>query len=235
LADQGIPEPRSQTILQQQLARSISRLQATPINGNTDQGLLPIVQETWRAIDRANYRMDSTIDLGQPTRLIDELMPKMLWQVTRSSYEITQLIGGVEVTALQPGLDWESGTLRLIVALQIQATAIQCTIDLITGRRITSETTLLDPKTLCQLSLRSDLGEHLTPTFSWQSPVQAETVISHLQQQIRTTAPEIGQFIDVTPIEWLETDQEWQPGTLKLALNLELMPNHKPLETPLES
>lgn len=223
LVDPAILKAASQSIIQPPLAQSIWRLQQLPIDRNTDQGLLPVVCEAWRAIDRATYRINSTLELWQSDWLLEELVPNLLWQITRSSYEITQLMGGIEVAALQPGQDWQQGTLRLMVALQIQSTKLQCMIDLTTGRLIHPETRRLHPETLCQLSLRSDLSEDFT--FSWQSPVQAETVIRHLHHRICDFTPEIGQFMDTTPIEWLEVDQDWQPGTMKLSLNLELMPD----------
>lgn len=225
LSDRTSFEKYRQKAEQQHLQNAILHLEAAQLDHNPESGLAQIVKEAYRVIGQMQEYDRSTPACLQPESLINELIPKLLWNLTRSSYELTQLIGGVEGRALQPGCNWQSGTLRLLPILHFQTTGITATIDLATGQSTAYSACLLDPKALCQGSLSPFIGQGLDSAPFLKQMVQVEILIEHLLRQIGNQIPEIEPFIQGCPIEWLETGQTWQPGSLKLTLGLELIPH----------
>ncbi len=139
LADQSESEPYIQQLLQQQIRRAIAQLQKNLQNNRSatdDEQLLQVVNEAYETAHQVCVAVGSPLYSQQPILLLDELIPHLLWSITRSSHEVMQLIGGINGAVFEPGCDWEQGTLRLLAMLQFQAVGVSCTIDLATGQVI---------------------------------------------------------------------------------------------------
>lgn len=182
-----------------------------------DGALLPIVEEAYRASERLTHSVFPGC-LVQPELLMDELLPKLLWHLTRSSYVVTQFISGFDLRVLQPGKPWQQGTLRLVGMLQIKAVGVNCILDLATGQSIPRQV-LLSPDTILDTTATHTLP-HLFQVKPRSFLFQAKTLMAELDQQIQMAAPELKQLVQGIAIEWLESEQDWQPGSLNLHLGL---------------
>ncbi|MBL1178505.1 hypothetical protein [Pantanalinema sp. GBBB05] len=194
---------------QAQLAAAIARLQ-TALKPEPEQRLLQVVQEAYGLAETAR----TSISLLQPDLLMDQLLPKLLWQLTAGSYEVMQLIGGVEARLLQPGCHWQDGSLRLMAVLHLTSPEIAWHVDLATGRLVAGRDFKVAATAIGQ-SQRLPSCHH---------PIQVSDLMIQLHQQIRETAPEVGFLMTKTAIEWLTTEQEWRSGFLHLEFYLEFLP-----------
>lgn len=194
---------------QAQLAAAIARLQTT-LKPEPEQRVLQVVQEAYGLAETAR----TSISLLQPDLLMDQLLPKLLWQLTAGSYEIMQLIGGVEARLLQPSHSWQDGNLRLMAVLHLTSPEITWQVDLATGRLVARDEFKVMPEAIVQ-------SQRLP---SCQYPMQVNDLTAQLQHQIRETAPEVGLLMTKTAIAWLATEQEWRSGFLQLDFYLEFLP-----------
>lgn len=194
---------------QVQLAAAIARLQAS-LKPEQEQRLLQVVQEAYGLAEMTR----TSISLLQPDLLMEQLLPKLLWQLTAGTYEVMQLIGGVETCLLQPGYPWQDGSLRLMVGLHLTSSETNWHVDLATGRLVTGS----------EFKVAADAIVQSQRLPSCQYPIQVSDLTAQLQQQIRETAPEVGFLMTKTAIEWLTTEQEWRSGFLQLDFYLEFLP-----------
>ncbi len=154
-----------------------------------------------------------------PMRLMDDLLPKLLWQISRSSYEVMQLVGGLAVQVLQPDREWQQGILRLLPNLHIKTAIADYQLDLITGQPIRSELAILPISTICQQILGLSMEIH-PQINSWaQNPIQIQDLLSQLQHQLQQTFPEIISLQQGIEIDWLEPNQDWRSAELILAFD----------------
>ncbi len=221
LTDQTVLDRYIQTTMQSQLATAISRLQQNSISQEGEDLVMQVVVAACDAMTRLQNQADWAIAFLHPQFLTSELIPRLLWHLTRSSYEVTQLLSGIEVQILQPGSGWASGILRLLAALEIQTAGMQWKIDLATRQFIVSEEASLHPDTLCQGTILSSLMQQSVGNPALQQSVQTKTLIHHLLQQIQKASPEMELLMNGVAIAWLEGDRNWQPGTLTLTVGLE--------------
>ncbi|WP_421655643.1 hypothetical protein [Leptothermofonsia sp. ETS-13] len=235
LTDQFTLNRYIQTITQSQLAAAISRLQQNPVSQEGEASLLQVVTEACNAMTRLQNQADWAIAFLQPQLLTNEFIPGLLWQLTRSSYEMTQLLSGIEVQVLQPGSAWTKGILRLLAALNIQAAGVQYNIDLATRQFLINDQNSLHSDTLCQGTILPSLMKQSVSNPVLPQSFQTQTLIHHLLQQIRQTSPEMELLMDGVAIAWLEGNRDWQPGTLTLTIGLEFTSNNGALtqRTPL--
>jgi hypothetical protein len=173
---------------------------------------LPFWQEFCRITDQAQAGYYPHGCLLQPELFMDELVPKLLWLVTRSSYPTMLWLGGMPCSLLQPLTQWQSGLLRLMVVLDLQTPDDRWWIDLATGRFL--------------------------PDQGWQVPIGAiarlhsaasecvalEQVQGQCQQAIVAT-PELAALGHGIDIDWLTLEHDWQPGRLQLHLEFEFLPD----------
>jgi hypothetical protein len=146
--------------------------------------------------------------LLQPELLLDELTPKLLWHLTRHSYPIMQLVGGVTGQWMQPGAPWRRGIIRLSATLELNLNGRREAIDLVTGRCMTTAT-------VCEgaiAQLESPLWHQLL--FS------TESLLHQVNAHLRTLAPDLALLMDGIAIACLTPNQDWQPGTLQLVLTI---------------
>jgi hypothetical protein len=202
-----------QKTLQQHFRGAIVRLQQTH-SGSEEQQLSAIVAQAFTLVDQIQG-LERTVSFAQPQLLLDELSPKLLWHLSRSSYEVTQLIGGVEAQVLQPKSDWSHGILRLLITLTIASDGRESSLDLATGCPINRTPFLLHPDAIAQSSL-------LQPC---QQPVQITTLSSLLLQHLHASIPELHQWMEGVPMQWLTEQQDWHPGILRVHFDLELIPS----------
>ncbi|MBD2021407.1 hypothetical protein H6F43_14605 [Leptolyngbya sp. FACHB-36] len=187
------------------LVSAVSHLRSQNV---TDPQLhLDLVQAAWNVLDGFQSR---DLNFLQPQLLMDEFMPQLLWQVTRSGYDVMQLVGGVEAQVLQPALPWEQGSLRLAATLTVVSGTRLCRYDLSTGQCLTTDAVPLPLDAIVQSSAIA----------LCRQPVRLSVLSAYLKQVIQVTTPEINQLASGIAIESLNETHEWQSGTLRLCLDL---------------
>jgi len=145
------------------------------------------------------------MDWEQPQRLLDELLPRLLWELTHASYPVMQLLGGVPAKLLAPGKDWQFGTLRLLAALTIQSQDWQECLDLTTGGRV-------EPG-------RSPSPQAIAVLPTSDDPMLLEPLLARLLSPLKSELFEF--WMAGIQVRWLSQDRDWQPATLKLGFSLE--------------
>ncbi|MBD2460798.1 hypothetical protein H6G89_07050 [Oscillatoria sp. FACHB-1407] len=141
---------------------------------------------------------------------ITDLTPWLLWAIARSSYEVMQLMEGVEVQIAQPDQEWQTGILRLAIALQFDSPDLNWALDLVT----------LQP---CQPHLSPDAQIQST-TLSPSSPLVAGELVQQVMQQIQRATPVLCPFVTGIQTTLLMPQDDWQAGLLQLQFGLEFMP-----------
>ena len=200
--------PYIQQITRQQLAQSLCLLQRQFSHTNESEQLTTIVQAALLAL--AHKTRLTGIGLQQPTLLLDELAPKLLWSLTRHTYEMTQLLGGVPAQVLQPGEKWQQGTLRLLAVLKITGSELDYTLDLSTGRSVPATVAPLPEDAIVQSSVAAFC----------QQPTVIATLVDHLEQ-LCDHSPEQQLLVNGFAVDWLkDVEQDWQSGTMTLSLSL---------------
>ncbi|MDX2228582.1 MAG: hypothetical protein NW220_03020 [Leptolyngbyaceae cyanobacterium bins.349] len=204
--------------MQLELIVSVNRLQAQGQQPGQQDVLLPLVQEAARLADLTTAIATTHFCLLQPELLLDELLPKLLWHLTRSSFTATEWLGGVPAIVYQPQTNWQSGTLRLVMGLNLQthlerAQAEHWFIDLATGRFLTAEGWHLEAGAIAQLH---------PPTSTELVPI--EQLQAQLQHNL-AAAPELACLSQGVMVEWLTPAHDWQVGQLTLQAGLEFIPN----------
>lgn len=160
----------------------------------------------------------------EPQFAIADLTLKLLWQIIRSSYDVMQLVGGIKARVLQPGCDWETGTLRLMLIFQGSAAELAREIDVAAGQLLKPNTRWVASKAIVQ----SDESGFC------QEPVEAGNLLIAIIGQLEKTSPEIGLWIKGTGVDWqlnvvdnslgLGVDYtSWKAGLAQLSLKLEWM------------
>ncbi|PZV08060.1 MAG: hypothetical protein DCF22_20940 [Leptolyngbya sp.] len=206
----GNQEEYAQFALQQAFTQPLHRIQQTANRVALEERAIAVINEAYRISTLTYSAVGNSFCLLQPELLMDELIPKLLWHITRSSYTIANWIGGLTYQLLQPKSDWVSGTLRLMAVLEVTARDAPWFVDLGSGRFVTRDSWQLPSGAIVQ---------SLT-----QAPILLETLVDQRVQDIQRTAPEIGHMRNGIAIEWLTSDQDWQPGHLCLHLGVEFVP-----------
>ncbi len=183
---------------------AVSSLQGEPLQDEplqhteqpSPQPMHTLVALAWQMLDQLAQMPEVTeAAITRSATPITTWVSYLLWQVTRYSYEITQLMGGVAAHILKPNAGWASGRVRLLVTLRITTADAEWFIDLSTG---TSPTIAhpLAPGVLLQ-SPESDV---------LQEPQQVEPFIHLLTQQLQHRSPLItllttgtGATVNITP------------------------------------
>ncbi len=159
--------------------------------------------------------------------LVQDLIPKLLWNLAQSSYELMRLLTGIPVEVLLPGHDWTSGKLRLVANLVFQTNSHTLAIDLATNTILTD-------------FLSRDAYLQSNNCYLCQHPVQAQSILNQIKTQIQDKIQDDGIWMQSNSTQILEPKKPWQPSKISLNFELEFIPEFKPpqiniLETPLES
>jgi hypothetical protein len=204
LIDADLQQTLSQAIAQQQITtRLLQYPEIVP-----DRRELWLLEQAWESLQVSEPAAATPI--GAETHLTD-WMPRLLWQISRTSYEMMRLIGGIEATVLQPHWGWRLGLLRMLAMLQITTVGDTWEIDLATGQPVPADFLSLDPRAIVR-------SEQLA---QYQQPTLAEVVSKTMITQAQATTPEIAQWMAGCPVELRSSHGDWQPATLKLILSLE--------------
>jgi hypothetical protein len=214
----GEPTPAPNPAL---LTEALAQIAAYPDPPNPEHNLLTTVTAACR-VAAAIAATELPLRSFQPIPLMQELVPQLLWQVSRSACEVMQMVGGIEALVLQPEQDWQRGILRLMVAIQIQTGDSHYAIDLVTGQSVAA-IPCLEPNAVCQQRLDPWLGGQSPSIACLQQPLEAEVLLQHLQQQIVAGHAELALLLDGTAIEWAEPDSDWHPAAAHLIFGLELI------------
>lgn len=209
LVESSITDELMRCGLRQELGRSLNWLRQT---ANWQDAVLPVVQEADRLAKISAAGFNKTFCLLQPELLFDELIPKLLWHITRVSFEGMQWLGGRNCQILQPDVAWQTGILRWMVVLQIESEREQWWIDLTTGRFVSE-------------NWQMPAGAIVQFPAPMQSLIPLEQLEARLQLSIQSTAPEIACLLAGVAVELLTVDHEWQSGQLRLHTGLEFMPD----------
>ncbi|MBW4519255.1 MAG: hypothetical protein KME16_06080 [Scytolyngbya sp. HA4215-MV1] len=204
LVDTALQQTFSQATAQQHLT---TRLLKYP-EISSDQRDVWLIEQAW---DSLQFLESATKTPAASETKLTEWMPYLLWQISRASYEMMRLIGGIEATVLQPHWGWKLGILRMLVMLQITTVGDTWEMDLATGQPVPTDFLPLDPRAI----VRSD------QLPQYQQPTLAEILAKEMIAQAQTATPEIKQWMAGCPVELRSSNGDWQPATLKLILSLE--------------
>lgn len=174
-----------------------------------------------------------------PLIVVDNLIPRLLWHLVSSSYDVMQLIGGVPAQILRSPQNPEIGLIRLVVGLSVWNSDHHWFIDLAT-HNVTSEPTPETPETgFLNLSSGSEIGFLNLSSGSWHkstqkpgfsqkpgflSPISAGQLITQLRQEIEFTSPELAKLMEPQSVEWLSPNHQWLSGFLQLTMDWEFLP-----------
>lgn len=213
-----------EVLLQQHLLAQLPTWQAlaqTPDHESADPDpLLLALIETACAIG-ADWQQPETwlfpTDLGPVQAAgcaLGDLLLGLFWAVTRSSYAIAQLVGGVSAQVLAPEQGWQTGTLRLVVTLTIATEAQTWHWDLATRQGLTAIPPSLHPQAIVCV-------EHLA---AYPMPIPAGTMHPQLMAQLRASDPRFRAWEAGLPLRWQATEQaDWELGQWHLTSNLEFV------------
>ncbi|MDX2096905.1 MAG: hypothetical protein SFW36_03945 [Leptolyngbyaceae cyanobacterium bins.59] len=197
----------------------------------TPQNLAPYVleeaYEVWSAVQNSPVPIlplhsiggTSQEDFLQHYCSIEQLAPRLLWSLARTSYDIMQLVGGIPGQVCKPGESWQSGMLRLVPVLEVKTPIADCSLDLVT-HSLSHETFLTDQV------VRSEQGS-LCP-----APIWGENLLQSLTRQVQAVAPDIALFMAGAEADLLVPGQPWQAGVVRLRLHLEFTPEPRLLSLP---
>lgn len=204
----------------------------------TPENLIPYVSEEVYSVLEAYKQQLSHPEIISPTLtdstlyipafiLVKDLIPKLLWSLAQSSYELMRLLTGIPAEILLPGQDWTTGKLRLVANLVFQTNSNILAIDLATN------TILID-------FLSRDAYLQSNNCYLCQHPVQAQSLLNQIKTQIQDKIQNDGILMQSNPTQILEPTKPWQPSKINLNFELEFIPELKTpqisiLETPLES
>ena len=188
----------------------------------TENLVLSVVTSACEVAKRFQQGMElSEVNARSPQMWMADLTLKLVWDIIRSSYEVMKILGGVKAQVLQPGGDWQTGTLCLVAILQVDAGHNRGHIDVVTGQLRNSNTKLLVSKAIAT-SQESDLCK---------APVEIGSLAKRIIRKLRESSPEIAFWMDGIGVELrsatansadlLQTN--WQSGAIKLSIGFELL------------
>ncbi|WP_448562584.1 hypothetical protein [Trichothermofontia sp.] len=145
---------------------------------------------------------------------LSDLWLGLFWSVTRSTYAIAQLVGGVYAQVLQPEQRWQTGTLRLVLILTITTDEQTWRWDLGTRQWLTTVPQGLASDAIIGL-------EHLP---AYPTPLRVTELQEQLMVQLRTSEPLFMAWEGGIPLAWQATEaMDWQPGQWSLTSHLEFV------------
>ncbi len=189
---------------------------AQPDLSQSTQTLVSVVSDAWLLNDilRDSLTSSSYNSLHQTLRL-NELVMRLMWCVSRSAFDVMELMGGVSANVLQPKLPWMSGTLRLLMTLELQTPELSWQVDLATGRSPNLDMTALEEMAIVQ-SAQSQWCQQATLVKDLQ-----DTLLKYVWHH----HPELTLLFEGATADVLISGHDWQPCSIRLKPSLELMPD----------
>lgn len=199
----------------------------------TSENLIPyVLEEAYDLLDAidespSNLAAEATQSYRQtaiypshpaaPLIMVDDLIPRLLWDVVKSSYDVMQLIGGVNAQLVRSNEPAANGLLRLVVGLTVSSTEHPWFVDLATNNAGVDRSDLH----ICD----ADALIHCPDVMISQESIAAGDAIAQLQQQIASINPELAKFMQPRPVQWLHPNRQWLTGSIELTMDLEFMPH----------
>ncbi|MBE9144563.1 hypothetical protein IQ236_15240 [Planktothrix mougeotii LEGE 06226] len=155
----------------------------------------------------------------QPEIPLIDLSLRLLWQIVKSSYNVMQLMSGIQAKVLQPGFLWQTGTLRLLMVLSAEFLSDSWELDIATSQPLKFDLKPIIPESIIQ----SDWSE-------WCRSPQSLVVLKLQVINLLETLPELQSWMKGVKIDWgnpnedLELSTNWQPGLAQLSLDFEWIP-----------
>jgi len=208
------------TVLQQYLATLIPQLSAYQNMAEADlpplaDEILPLLVQN--ACEVADLLEQAPPFLVQRSPLdgvpLGDLLPWLLWCVSRSAYEVMHLIGGLRCRLLQPKQDWQSGLLRLLLTLKVSTPDRDWYFDLATGQMPEPDVFPLDPDVVVQFPGR--LGNDQPCLIeSWQNRVMGA---------IEMATPELRLLLEGTAVDLVTQEPEAAPALVQLLVDFDFL------------
>lgn len=173
--------------------------------------------------------------------IVDDLMPRLLWHLVSSSYDIMQLVGGVpaevvreaQILSPQPETSPETGLIRLVVSLSLwnsdhhwaKVHPHRFAIDLATHNvTLESNSTHLETTETTEIGFLNLSADFWRKSPDLRPPISASKLLVKLRQKIASTSPVLAQLMAPQPVEWLAPNQQWLTGFLQLKIDWEFLP-----------
>ncbi len=152
---------------------------------------------------------------GEKFIIVDELLPRLLWNVVRSSYDVMQLIGGVPAQVVRSGEAARFGLVRLVVGLAVSSNDHPWFVDLATHNA-------------CPDGCESDFCPadaliHCPDVTVCHEQISVGDLLGQLRQEMANAYPELAKFMEPKPVEWLHPNSQWLSGLLQLTMDLEFV------------
>ncbi len=142
--------------------------------------------------------------------LVEDLIPRLLWYMARSSREVMRLLEGVRARGLREGR-WEAGGLRLVAILTAEAAGRSWAVDLATQQPVDcTDATVSSP--VCEMI-------ELEGGHTWKGTL--EELALRVRQQILAASPEVKILLERASVELLEPGNSWQSGEIELKFDFE--------------
>ncbi len=208
-------------VIQQQLETVIPQLPAIAAIATTRENaaiplLIAQLVEDACALDDHLQNSLTLASRNFPKResTLDDLMLRLLWCFSRSTYEVMQLMSGIPVKLLQAESHWQTGLLRLSISLKVQTPEADWHLDLVTGQSPEPSPFPLKPSAIVQ-----------SDDHRWcQQLITVENLHTRLLQHTSSVSNEIQLLLDGAEVDLLEGDQQWQPGVIRLKADFEFVP-----------
>jgi hypothetical protein len=176
--------------------------------------LTSVVSDAWQLNDSLRDSLtSSSYDSLYHSLRLSELVTRLMWCVGRSAYAVMQLMGGVRARVLQPKVMWMSGTLRLLVNLDIQTPELNWEVDIATGRSPHSDAVSINQMAIVQ-SAHSQWCQHFTAISDLQDKLFQEVWRYHSELML---------LFEGTTADILISGQDWQPCSIRLRPSFELL------------
>jgi hypothetical protein len=142
--------------------------------------------------------------------LVEDLIPRLLWYMARSSSQVMRLLEGVRARGLREGR-WETGGLRLVAILTAETAGRSWAVDLATQEPVGSkDATVGSP--VCEM-IELDGGD------TWKGTL--EELAQRVRQQILAASPEVKILRSRVSVELLEPGKSWQSGEIEIKFDFE--------------
>ncbi|VXD18909.1 conserved hypothetical protein [Planktothrix serta PCC 8927] len=156
----------------------------------------------------------------QPEIPLIELSLRLLWQMVKSSYNVMQMLSGIKAKVLQPGLVWQTGTLRLLAVLNAEFLSDAWEVDIASSQPLKFDLHPIVPESIIQ----SDGSE-------WCRFPQSLEILKMQIINLLETIPELKSWVKGVKVDWGNSNQDlelsinWQSGFAQLSLDFEWIPD----------
>lgn len=219
----------SSTVVRQQLSNLLPQLPSLQAAAEPsppqehNQLATALVKDACAASDRLQAALTNPDrNFVQQEIGFSDLSRRLLWCLSRSSYEVMQLMSGIHGRLLQRESDWQNGTVRLLVSLKLKTPELDWHLDLATGESPRPSIFPLE-----------DMVIFTSVEHRWcHQPGLVEQLKQRVLRQINRTSPEIQLLLEGTSADLQPSGNAWQPGALKLQAEFEFMPDVGLLDLP---